>query len=96
MPNRPGGNSVLRTDPHAPLSDAGAVLLVIAALRGEWLGELAELTRQIATGERPGGDFHPVYEALIVTINQLAVTDRVRVGNGIGAQPHPALPGRQL
>lgn len=70
------------------------VPVTIRPERSEWVGELAELTRQIATGELPVGCRHGVYEALTVAINQLVLTDRANPGNGIGGQPHPPLVGR--
>jgi hypothetical protein len=64
--------------------------------RSEWVGELAELTRQIAALELPDGCLHPVYEALTVAINQLVHRNNLRyAGHQYGFRSHPALPGRE-
>jgi hypothetical protein len=64
--------------------------------RSEWVGTLAELTRQIASHELPAGTMHPVYEALTVAINQLVHRDRTQnYGRRHAFTPHPALPGRE-
>ncbi len=64
--------------------------------RSEWVGELAELTRQIAALELPDGCLHPVYEALTVAINQLTHAGRSYVGERqFGFVAHPALAGRE-
>ena len=61
----------------------------------EWVGMLAELTRQIAAHELPDGCLAPTYEALTVAINQAAHRDhQQRSGRIHGFTPHPALPGR--
>lgn len=70
--------------------------VAIAPERSEWVGVLAQLTRQIAGHELPDGCLRPVYEALTVAINQAVVRDQERTGGQfIGLQPHPALPGRE-
>lgn len=70
--------------------------VAIAPERSEWVGVLAELTRQVAGHELPDGCLRPVYEALTVALNQAAVRDQERTGGQfIGLQPHPALPGRE-
>jgi len=72
------------------------VPVTIRPERMEWVGELAELTRQIATAELPAGCLHPVYEALTVAINQLTHTGRSHLGERqFGFVPHPALAGRE-
>jgi len=72
------------------------VPVTIRPERMEWVGELAELTRQIATAELPAGCFHPVYEALTVAINQLTHTGRPYIGERqFGFVPHPAMAGRE-
>jgi len=64
--------------------------------RSEWVGELAELTRQIAALELPDGCLHPVYEALTVAINQLVHRNLFRyAGHQYSFQPHPAMVGRE-
>jgi len=64
--------------------------------RSEWIGALAELTRQIASHELPAGCLHPVYEALTVAINQLVHRDRTQnYGRRQSFTPHPPLPGRE-
>ena len=63
--------------------------------RGEWVAELAELTRQLAAAEIPDGCLHEVYEALTVAINQLVHRNRNGYGKQQGYLPHPALPGRE-
>jgi hypothetical protein len=64
--------------------------------RSEWVGTLAELTRQIASHELPPGCMHPVYEALTVAINQLVHRDRTQnYGRRHSFVPHPPLPGRE-
>ena len=64
--------------------------------RSEWVGTLAELTRQIASHELPAGCMHPVYEALTVAINQLVERDRTQNhGRRHAFVAHPALPGRE-
>lgn len=64
--------------------------------RSEWVGELAELTRQIAALELPDGCLHPVYEALTVAINQLVHRNLFRyAGHQHSFQPHPAMVGRE-
>jgi hypothetical protein len=64
--------------------------------RSEWVGTLAELTRQIASHELPAGSMHPVYEALTVAINQLVHRDRTQnYGRRHAFTQHPALPGRE-
>ncbi len=60
--------------------------------RSEWVGELAELTRQIAALELPDGCLHPVYEALTVAINQLV---HRYTGQQYSFTPHPAMVGRE-
>jgi len=58
--------------------------------RSEWVGELAELTRQIAALELPDGCLHPVYEALTVAINQLVHRNRTGyAGHHYSFTPHP-------
>lgn len=89
----------------AELTAAGAtvavreVVQVPVALRperAEWVGELAELTRQIAAHELPDGCLHPVYEALTVAINQLVHRNRTGyAGHQHSFTPHPALVGRE-
>ena len=72
------------------------VPVTIRPERMEWVGELAELTRQIATAELPAGCLHPVYEALTVAINQLTHTGRSHLGERqFGFVPHPAMAGRE-
>ncbi len=72
------------------------VPVTIRPERMEWVGELAELTRQITAAELPAGCFHPVYEALTVAINQLTHTGRSHLGERqFGFVPHPALAGRE-
>ncbi len=72
------------------------VPVTIRPERMEWVGELAELTRQIATAELPAGCLHPVYEALTVAINQLTHTGRSYIGERqFGFVAHPALAGRE-
>ena len=64
--------------------------------RSEWVGTLAELTRQITSHELPPGCLHPVYEALTVAINQLVQRDRSEnYGRRHSFEAHPALPGRE-
>jgi hypothetical protein len=64
--------------------------------RSEWIGALAELTRQIASHELPAGCMHSVYEALTVAINQLVERDRAQnYGRRHAFTAHPALPGRE-
>lgn len=64
--------------------------------RSEWVGELAELARQIAAHELPDGCLHPVYEALTVAINQLVHRNNLRyAGHQYSFQPHPAMVGRE-
>lgn len=64
--------------------------------RSEWVGELAELTRQIAAHELPDGCLHPVYEALTVAINQLVHRDSTGyAGHRFFFDRHPALVGRE-
>jgi len=72
------------------------VPVTIRPERMEWVGELAELTRQIATAELPAGCFHPVYEALSEAINQLTHTGRSHLGERqFGFVAHPAMAGRE-
>ena len=88
----------------AELADSGAtvavreVVQVPVALRperSEWVGELAELTRQIAAQELPDGCLHPVYEALTVAINQLVHRNCTGyAGRQYAFTPHPAMVGR--
>jgi hypothetical protein len=64
--------------------------------RSEWVGVLAELTRQVASHELPAGCMEPVYEALTVAINQLVHRDQKQnFGRGHSFAPHPAQPGRE-
>jgi hypothetical protein len=64
--------------------------------RSEWVGVLAELTRQVASHELPAGCMQPVYEALTVAINQLVHREQTQnYGRGYGFTSHPALPGRE-
>ncbi len=64
--------------------------------RSEWVGELAELTRQIAAHELPDGCLHPVYEALTVAINQLVHRNNLRyAGHQYDFRTHPAMIGRE-
>ena len=89
----------------AELADTGVavavreVVQVPVALRperSEWVGELAELTRQIAAHELPDGCLHPVYEALTVAINQLVHRNQTGyAGHQFSFAPHPAMVGRE-
>lgn len=89
----------------AELADTGVavavreVVQVPVALRperSEWVGELAELTRQIAAHELPDGCLHPVYEALTVAINQLVHRNNTGyAGHHFSFERHPAMPGRE-
>lgn len=72
------------------------VPVTIRPERMEWVGELAELTRQITAAELPAGCFHPVYEALTVAINQFTHANRSHLGERqFGFVPHPAMAGRE-
>lgn len=89
----------------AELTDSGVtvavqeVVQVPVALRperSEWVGELAELARQIAAHELPDGCLHPVYEALTVAINQLVHRNNLRyAGHQYDFRTHPAMIGRE-
>lgn len=85
-------------DPNRPAVVLREVVEVPVALvpeRSEWVGMLAELTRQIAAHELPDGCLAPTYEALTVAINQAAHRDHQnRSGRIHGFTPHPPLPGR--
>ena len=71
------------------------VPVTIRPERNEWVGELAELTRQIATGELPVGCWHGVYEALTVAINQLVHRNRELTGSSrMHLTEHPPMVGR--
>ena len=89
----------------AELADAGVAIAVREVVqvpvalrpeRSEWVGELAELTRQIAAHELPDGCLHPVYEALTVAINQLVHRDSAGyAGHRFFFDRHPAMAGRE-
>lgn len=89
----------------AEMSASGAAVVLrevvetpvpIAPERSEWVGVLAELTRQIASHALPDGCLVPLYEALTVALNQAAHRDQEhRSGQFHGLRPHPALPGRE-
>ncbi len=89
----------------AELADSGVTIAVREVVqvpvmlrpeRSEWVGELAELTRQIAAHELPDGCLHPVYEALTVAINQLVHRNNLRyAGHQFSFTPHPAMVGRE-
>ncbi len=89
----------------AELADSGVIIAVREVVqvpvmlrpeRSEWVGELAELTRQIAALELPDGCLHPVYEALTVAINQLVHRNRTGyAGHQFSFTPHPAMVGRE-
>ena len=89
----------------AELTDTGVTIAVREVVqvpvtlrpeRSEWVGELAELARQIAAHELPDGCLHPVYEALTVAINQLVHRNNLRyAGHQYSFTPHPALVGRE-
>lgn len=76
--------------------DVVPVPVAVRPERSEWVGELAELTRQVATRELPDGCLHPVYEALTVVINQIVHRHRSTPGGRTYSfEPHPALVGRE-
>jgi hypothetical protein len=60
--------------------DIVPVPVAVRPVRSEWVGELAELTRQVAANELPSGCLHPVYEALTVAINQIVHRNRTTPG----------------
>lgn len=89
----------------AELADSGVAVAVREVVqvpvtlrpeRSEWVGELAELTRQIAAHELPDGCLHPVYEALTVALNQLVHRNKTGyAGHQFSFQAHPAMVGRE-
>lgn len=89
----------------AELADSGVAIAVREVVqvpvalrpeRSEWVGELAELARQIAAHELPDGCLHPVYEALTVAINQLVHRNKTGyAGHQFDFRTHPAMVGRE-
>jgi hypothetical protein len=63
--------------PAVVLREVVEVPVSLVPERFEWVGMLAELTRQIAAHELPDGCLAPTYEALTVAINQATPTATV-------------------
>lgn len=82
--------------PMVALRETIEVPVPLTPERLEWVGVIAELTRQIANHDLPNGCLNPVYEALTVAINQAVHRDENYMFDGRhGFVRHPALIGRE-
>lgn len=82
--------------PTVALRETVEVAVPLTPERLEWIGVIAELTRQIANHDLPNGCLNPVYEALTVAINQAVYRDENYMFDGPhGFVRHRALAGRE-